>query len=113
MGCPAGERGACGVARPSLKGDLLFAPPAYHWLLVSNAALRLAWLHKLVPRLRRSHGAVLGFALLEVYRSAPPAHLLCCCACRVLRPAAAFFSPLPATHTDTTSPSMLPAALKT
>ena len=68
VGHPAGERGACGLARPSLKGDLLFAPPTYHWLLASNAALRLAWLHKLVPRLRRSHGAVLGFALLEVYR---------------------------------------------
>lgn len=40
----------------------------YYWLMGSNAALRLAWLHKLVPALRRSHGAVLGFALLEVFR---------------------------------------------
>jgi len=63
-----GERSACGLPRPAFKGDLLFGPGVYYWLLGSNAVLRLAWLHKLVPRLRRSHAAVLGFALLEVYR---------------------------------------------
>jgi EXS family len=56
------------VPRPQLRDQLLFHPGVYAWLLASNAALRLAWLHKLVPALRRSHGAVLGFALLEVFR---------------------------------------------
>lgn len=65
----AGER-SCGVPRPMLRDHLFFSPGLYHYLLASNAVLRLAWLHKLVPALRRSHGAVLGFAILEVFRSA-------------------------------------------
>jgi len=64
----AGERSCAGVPRPALKEHHFFGHGLYYWLMGSNAALRLAWLHKLVPALRRSHGAVLGFALLEVFR---------------------------------------------
>lgn len=65
-----GERSSCGMPRPSLRDDLFFSRGAYVWLMASNAVLRLAWLHKLVPSLAASQGAGLCFVLLEVYRRA-------------------------------------------
>lgn len=59
------------MPRPQLKEHHFFGHGLYYWLMASNLALRLAWLHKLVPALRRSHSAVLGFALLEVLRYTP------------------------------------------
>jgi hypothetical protein len=53
--------------RPGLKGELLFGRPFYHYLMVSNLALRLAWLYKLWAPLRHSHAAIMLFALLEVW----------------------------------------------
>lgn len=63
-----GERSACGMPRPALRSELFFSRGTYMWLLVSNAVLRLGWLHRLVPGLGTSQGASLCFALLEVYR---------------------------------------------
>lgn len=65
-----GERSSCGAPKPVLRNDLCFLPDTYLWLLASNALLRLAWLHKLVPGLESSRGVSLLFALLEVYRRA-------------------------------------------
>lgn len=64
-----GER-KWGLARPVLRGELLFQKAFYYYLMASNLVLRLAWTYKLSPHLRRNHDTVFAFTLLEA-RAAP------------------------------------------
>jgi hypothetical protein len=68
----AGGAGGGGAPRrrfaPVLPRDAAFPRRFYSYLVASNAAARLAWTYKLSPHLRRDHGAVFFFALLEAAR---------------------------------------------
>jgi len=54
--------------KPLLPSPLMYRRSLYLYLMVSNAAMRLAWAYKLSPHLRRNHAAVFAIVLLEVCR---------------------------------------------
>lgn len=54
--------------RPVLQRELLYRPWVYYWLLASNFVLRLSWIHKLSPHLRRDHRSVVAIVVLEAFR---------------------------------------------
>jgi hypothetical protein len=56
------------VPTPVLAPALLYPRPFYLYLMASNALLRLSWIYKLSPHLRRNHFAVFSLVLAEAFR---------------------------------------------
>lgn len=57
-----------GLKTPVLKDKLQYSRVFYVYLMLSNLALRLAWVYKVSPHLRQNLLTVLIFTLLEVFR---------------------------------------------
>jgi len=57
-----------GLKKPVLKDKLQYSRVFYVYLMLSNLALRLAWVYKVSPHLRQNLLTVLIFTLLEVFR---------------------------------------------
>lgn len=53
---------------PAVKGDALYALPWYAWAVVSNLALRLTWMHRLLGNIENYNAVALAIALLEAFR---------------------------------------------
>lgn len=53
---------------PVLNGTVTYKRPVYLYLMVSNAILRLSWIYKLSPHLRRNHSVVFIIVLAEAFR---------------------------------------------
>ncbi|GLC58347.1 hypothetical protein PLESTB_001349000 [Pleodorina starrii] len=53
---------------PGLRPDALYSRGWYVWAVVSNLALRLSWIHRLVGDLERYNTVALVMALVEVFR---------------------------------------------
>ena len=57
-----------GSRRPVLPHPTQISRLTYHYLMVSNALLRLSWTYKLSPHLRRDHMVVFCIVILEAFR---------------------------------------------
>lgn len=53
---------------PSFSTSLTYRRPVYWYLMASNAILRLSWIYKLSPHLRRNHTVVFVIVLAEAFR---------------------------------------------
>jgi hypothetical protein len=66
---PAGGYKALGfLPLPGLKGNHLYEPRWYTWLLLSNLVLRFSWAHRLLGDLEAHSSVLMVVALLEVVR---------------------------------------------